>query len=168
MLEHGDLACTTEWWQPGSKGGPDARLEDVLGRAALASGDPKGTLEKLILSSKTKSFKAELEGMGEHELHDKARNLGIALDDDSDHSNLEGLILAKMQEDLLDDLRKLDLQGLKGAAVGRFTSRFTFASQRLTIDHLHLNTEAFACDSGCKRKWWRHGRNGGGSCCSCR
>ena len=43
MLEHGDLGCTTEWWQPGSKGGPDARLEDVLGRAALASGDPKGT-----------------------------------------------------------------------------------------------------------------------------
>eukprot|EP01043_Picozoa_sp_COSAG02_P040741 COSAG02_NODE_3319_length_6948_cov_2.445759_2_plen_771_part_00 len=81
MLEHGDLGCATEWWQPGSKGGPDARLEDVLGRAALASADPKGTLEKLILNSKTKSLKSELDGMGERELEDKARDLGItALD----------------------------------------------------------------------------------------
>eukprot|EP01043_Picozoa_sp_COSAG02_P041727 COSAG02_NODE_3483_length_6667_cov_3.667174_4_plen_682_part_00 len=81
MLEHGDLGCTTEWWQPGSKGGPDARLEDVLGRAALASGDPKGTLEKLILNSKAKSLKSELDGMGERELENKARDLGItALD----------------------------------------------------------------------------------------
>jgi hypothetical protein len=79
MLEHGDLGCTTEWWQPGSEGGPDARLEDVLGRAALASGDPKGTLEKLIVNSKLHHLKDELDGMGEKELEDKARDLGITV-----------------------------------------------------------------------------------------
>lgn len=68
MLEHGDLACTTEWWQPGSKGGPDARLDDILGRAALASGDPKGTLEKLIVNSKISLLKDELDGLGGRDL----------------------------------------------------------------------------------------------------
>ena len=84
--EHGDLHTPTEWWQPGAEGGAAARLEDLISRAALASGDPSATLSSLILEAKAAQLRAR--GLPESEIE---RQLAALTDE------LQGLSLKALR-----------------------------------------------------------------------
>ncbi len=76
-------------------------------------------------------------------------------DDGDDHGSLEGLIIAKAQEDLITDLDKLDLNGLKGAAVGTLAARSMSASEQKPTTYNHfIAMLRFVHRRGRERKWW--------------